>query len=111
MSDLILDATKFLPSSVREETKKTNTFLEDITTKGPSWYDVGAAEYRQMRERAETPLPVPVYLAAARDATIPSREAGRDIPVRVYVPDNGESSKGIFLHFHGGGFVLATHKQ
>lgn len=110
-SDLSLNAARFHPSSVRDETKEINTFLEDITAKGPRWHEVGTAKYRQMRETGETPLPVPVYLLAARDAALPSREAGRDIPVRVYAPDNGQPSKGIFLHFHGGGFVLATHKQ
>jgi acetyl esterase/lipase len=110
-SDLILDATKFHPGSVRDETKKINTFLEDITANGPRWHEVGVAKYRQMRETGETPLPVPVYLPAAQDATVPSRQAGRNIPVRVYAPENGQPSKGILLHFHGGGFVLATHKQ
>jgi acetyl esterase/lipase len=110
-SDLILDATKFLPSSVEEETKKMNTFLEDVTVKGPRWHEVGVAKYREMRETGETPLPAPVYLPAARDATIPSRKADRNIPVRVYAPENGQPSKGIFVHFHGEGFVLGTHKQ
>jgi acetyl esterase/lipase len=110
-SDLSLDTSKFHPGSVSEETKKINAFLENITTKGPRWHEVGIAKYRQMRETGETPLPVPVYLPEARDATVPSREAGRAIPLRVYQPDNGQPSKGVFLHFHGGGFVLATHKQ
>lgn len=110
-SDLTLDATRFHPSNVTEETKETNRLLEDITFKGPQWHEVGIAKYRQMRETGETPLPVPVYLPAARDATIPSRDVGRDIPVRVYAPENGQPSSGIFLHIHGGGFVLATHKQ
>ena len=110
-SDLTLDASKFHPSSVGEDTKKINAFLENVTAKGPRWHEVGVAKYRQMRETGETPLPVPVYLPEARDGTVPSREVGRSIPLRVYQPDNGQPSKGIFLHFHGGGFVLGTHKQ
>ena len=110
-SDLVLDVSKFLLSSVSEETRKTNSVVEDITIKSPQWHEVGVAKYRQMRETGETPLPVPVYLPAAQDATVPSRDAGRDIPIRVYEPDNGQPSKGIFLHFHGGGFVLLSHRQ
>jgi acetyl esterase/lipase len=110
-SDIILDASKFHPSSVSEETKKINAVLENITTNGPRWYEVGIAKYREMRETGETPLPIPVYLPETRDATLPSRDEGRDIPLRVYRPDNGLPSKGIIMHFHGGGFVLATHKQ
>lgn len=110
-SDLTLNISKFQPSSVSEDTKKLNTLLEDITAKTPRWYKVGVAKYREMRENGETPLGLPTYLPAARDATVPSREAGREIPVRVYEPENGQPSKGIFLHFHGGGFVMASHKQ
>jgi acetyl esterase/lipase len=110
-SDLTLDASKFSPENVGADTKKTNDFLESISTKGPRWYEVGVAKYREMRETGETPLPVPVYLPEAKDSTVPSRDPGRSIPVRVYTPDNGQPSKGIFLHIHGGGFVLTTHKQ
>ena len=91
-SDLVLDTTKFLPSSVSEEIRKMNSVVEDITIKSPQWHEIGVAKYRQMRETGETPLPVPVYLPAARDATIPSRNAGRDIPIRVYEPENGQPS-------------------
>ena len=56
-------------------------------------------------------LPEPVHLTEALDANVPSRETGRDIPVRVYKPDIGQPSKGILLHVRGGGFVLAAHKD
>lgn len=110
-SDLTLDAAKFHPSGVSEETKKANTLLENFTVNAPRWHEVGVARYREMRETGETVLPKPVYLPEARDATVPSRDVGRDIPLRVYAPDNEQPSKGVFLHFHGGGFVLGTHKQ
>ncbi|KAI9786671.1 MAG: hypothetical protein M1839_006222 [Geoglossum umbratile] len=102
-SDLTLDAAKFHPSSVSEETKKINALFEHITAKGPQWHEIGIAKYRQMREIGKTSMPLPVYLPGAREATVPSREAGRDIPLRVYRPDNGQPSRGVFLHFHGGG--------
>ena len=110
-TDISLDATRFDPEKISEETKKINGFLETATTKGPRWHEVGVEKYRQMRETGETPLPVPVYLPEAKDAEFPARDPGRTIPVRVYAPDDGKPSKGIILHMHGGGFVLATHKQ
>ncbi|KAF9889232.1 hypothetical protein FE257_007545 [Aspergillus nanangensis] len=110
-SDLSLDASRFHPDNIDEATKKINTFITEITTNGPKWYNVGVVRYREMRETGETPLPVPVYLPGAIDAAIPSREQGRMIPIRVYKPDNGQPSKGIYLYFHGGGFVLGTHKH
>lgn len=110
-SDITINAARFQPGNITEETIRTNQLLETVTRKGPHWYEVGVAKYRQMRETGETPLPVPVYLPGARDESVPSREAGRKIPLRVYAPDNGQPSKGIFLHIHGGGFVLASHKH
>ena len=110
-SDITLDVSKFRPENVTESTKKAAALLENITTSGPKWWEVGIEKYREMRDLGQTPLPKPVYLLGALDGTIPSRHAGREIAVRIYKPDNGRPSKGIFLHFHGGGFVLATHKE
>ncbi|KZF24800.1 alpha/beta-hydrolase [Xylona heveae TC161] len=110
-SDLSIDASRFHPESVSDETRKINAFLTDITIRSPRWYEVGIVKYRQMHEAGETPLPAPVYLPEAEDATVPSRDADRLIPLRVYRPDNGAPSQGLLLHFHGGGFVLASHKH
>lgn len=110
-SDIVIDASKFAPSSVTEDTKKLNGLLEKVAGTGPRWYEAGIVKYREMREVGETPLPIPTYLPEAKDASIPSREKGRNIPLRVYSPDNGKPSKGIFLHFHGGGFIMGTHQQ
>ncbi|KAJ5171387.1 Alpha/beta hydrolase fold-3 [Penicillium coprophilum] len=110
-SDIALDISKFHPGNVTESTKKAATLLESITTTGPRWWEVDIKKYREMRELGQTSLPKPVYLAGAFDGAVPSREAGRDIPIRIYKPDHGQPSKGVFLHFHGGGFVLATHKH
>ena len=110
-SDLNINATRFQPGNITEETTKTNHMLENVTRKGPQWYEVGAAKYRQMHEKGETPFPIPVYLPGARDGSVPSREAGREIPIRIYAPDNGQPSQGVFLHIHGGGFVFASHKH
>ncbi|KAJ5373153.1 Alpha/beta hydrolase fold-3 [Penicillium concentricum] len=110
-SDITLNVSKFQPENVTESTKKAAALLENITTTGPRWWEVDIEKYREMRELGQTSLPRPVYLPAALDGTIPSRHAGREISIRIYKPDNGQPSKGIFLHFHGGGFVLATHKH
>jgi acetyl esterase/lipase len=110
-SDLRIDADKFNPAAISEETIKSKAVLEHVTTTGAKWHTVGAARYRKMRDEGKTPLPLPVYLPAARDIEIPSRDEGRGIPVRIYEPENGLPSRGILLHCHGGGFVLLSHKQ
>lgn len=111
ISNITLDAAVFHPNSVSEETEEINDMIEKITTIGPRWWEVGAAKYRKMRESGETPFPVPVYLPAAWDTTVPSRDFVRDISLRVYSPDNGEASKGVILHFHPGGWVIGSQKQ
>lgn len=64
-----------------------------------------------MREAGETPLPGPRYLETAEDFEIPSRDSGRAIPCRVLRPQGGKTAKGVFLHIHGGGWVLQDHKS
>jgi acetyl esterase/lipase len=72
-----------------------------------SWLQVGAEEYRKLRWDGKTPLPKPVVLPEGINGKIPSREAGREIPYRVFKPASGVS-KGIHLHIHGGGWVLQS---
>jgi acetyl esterase/lipase len=72
---------------------------------------VGAERYRQMRWNNETPLPRPPVIETGIDSTIPSRDAGRSIPLRTFLPPGGKAkSKGTFLHIHGGGWVLQSEK-
>jgi acetyl esterase/lipase len=110
-SDVVIDASKFDPKNVDDETKKVNLVIESMSRQGPKWYEVGATKYNEMREAGETPLPAPVFLPEAEDAELPSRDHERRIPIRIYRPQSERPSRGIFLHYHGGGFVLATHKQ
>lgn len=106
-SDLTLDANKFDPKAITDQTRKFNDGLIKIMEGGPRWWDVGAAKYRQMRWNGETPLPKPVVLESGKDIKLPSRDKGREIPCRVFQPDKGKP-KGVFYHIHGGGWVLQS---
>ncbi|KAL2823314.1 Alpha/Beta hydrolase protein [Aspergillus cavernicola] len=110
-SDLTIDSSRFRPENVTEATKQINSVLKQATANAPQWYEVGAAKYREMHASGQLALPAPVHLPNAIDATLPSRDSSREIPIRIYNPDNGQSSKGVFLHFHGGGFVLGNAKS
>jgi acetyl esterase/lipase len=66
---------------------------------------VGAAKFRALQDEGKTSWPAPAKLDHGEYTSIPSREAGREIKCRVLQPQNG-TSKGVFLHFHGGGHVL-----
>ena len=108
-SDVRLNATKFADSNVSEDTKKGHELAIELTEKEPKWDEIGIEKYRQMRETGGSIMPAPKYLPEAKDETIPSREPGRTIPIRVYRPDNGQS-KGVFMHLHGGGYMLSPHR-
>ena len=129
-SDLAINVSKLQPAAVTAAAKQMNDNMIAITEKGPAWYEVccrgkslcdlsvhlskfkvGAPAYRGMRERGETALPKPVYLPQAKSFSIPSREAGRELPCRVLNPENDRQTKGVFLHIHGGGWVLMSEKE
>lgn len=111
-SDLTLDASRFRKANTPEDegTAKLNAALEHVAINGPKWWVDGAVKYRERFEAGETPLPKPVFLAEARETAIVSRDIDRTIPLHQYEPDNGQPSKAILLHFHGGGFVIGSHK-
>jgi acetyl esterase/lipase len=111
-SDIVFNTSKFGQESITDETKKLNGTPEALTREGPSWYDpeVSAEKYRELRAKGVGPIPAPRALSGAMAAMVPSRDPDQDIPVRVYHPDNGQPSKGIFLHLHGGGWVLGLHR-
>jgi acetyl esterase/lipase len=60
-----------------------------------------------MRINGETAFPKPPTLPEGKDITIPSREANRSIPCRLFHPASSKSN-GVILHIHGGGWVLMS---
>ncbi|KAK7748722.1 hypothetical protein SLS53_000745 [Cytospora paraplurivora] len=110
-SDVTVNAAKFQAEQIDASTEKFNKIIAGDRGKHPKWYEVGAAVFRQNAKEGKGPVPIPAKLPNARDAAIPSRVPGRDIPVRVYVPDDGKPSRGVFLYLHGGGFVVGTHQD
>lgn len=109
--NITFEAGDFQASSIDASTEKLNQAFEKATSTAPRWYQVGVAEYRQMVYEGKTQFPVPPLLPKAQEASVPSREPSRDIPIRVYVPDEGNPNRGIYLYFHGGGFIMGSHKE
>jgi len=111
-SELTLDASKFGVAAAPEETHAFNRHLMELMSRGPKWYEVGAERYREMRAAGETPLPKARHLESAEDFSIPSRDAGRTIPARILRPQSQTAKpKAVFLHIHGGGWVLQDEKS
>ncbi|KAK5111224.1 hypothetical protein LTR62_005252 [Meristemomyces frigidus] len=119
-SDLTLDPSKFDPKTIDPKTHELNEKLIKIMDGAPRF---GAERYREMRWNGETPLPKPadlqkqpvrtkndftVVLPSGKNILLPSREPGRQIPCRVFHPDNGVKAKSLFYHIHGGGWVLQS---
>ena len=96
------DAALFCEEAVDPETAKLNNQLIQMLTNEPEWWIVGAATMRAARRRGEGPFPPPVMSSRARTIVITGKD-GNEIPLRVIAPDR---PRGIYLHLHGGGWVL-----
>jgi acetyl esterase/lipase len=59
---------------------------------------------RQVRREGKGIFPPPVYLPRARDLAIPGRRG--DVRLRVIAPEG--APRGVYLHFHGGGWTLGA---
>lgn len=64
-----------------------------------------------MRAAGETPLPKATLLDSATTYSMPSRDSGRNLPCRLLKPQNGKPVKSVFMHIHGGGWVLQDEKS
>lgn len=92
-----------MPAAVLES-RAFNEGLERLLASQPSVHTVPAPLVRQARREGRGVFPPAVFLPEARDLVIPSR-AG-ELRLRVIAPP-GEA-KGIYLHVHGGGWVLGA---
>ena len=73
----------------------------------PNWWEVGAETVRESRRLGTGAFPAPIYSPRAATRLIPGAD-GHRVPVRVLAP---QSPKGIYLHIHGGGWVLGAADQ
>jgi acetyl esterase/lipase len=92
------DPALFADAAIDAETAK----LIQMLTGQPEWWIVGAAAMRAARRRGEGPFPAPVMSNRARTLTITGKD-GNEIALRVIAPPQ---PRGIYLHLHGGGWVL-----
>ncbi len=101
-----MSAQQVVTDSALEETRQFNARLQELLAGVPPVNVLGAVETRRARAEGRSIFPAPQILPEGRDRTIPGR-AG-DVAVRVFVP---EQVTGIFLHIHGGGWVLGAANQ
>jgi acetyl esterase len=96
------DPALFRAEAIDADTAKLNQQMIQLMTGLPEWWVMGAETFRAARRRGEGPFPAPVMSGRARTITIIGKD-GNEIPLRVIAPAN---PKGIYLHIHGGGWVL-----
>ena len=96
------DPALFAEAAIDAETAKLNAEMIRLLADQPEWWITGAEAFRAMRRRGEGPFPAPVMSSRARTLTITGRN-GNKIELRVIAPAR---PRGIYLHLHGGGWVL-----
>jgi acetyl esterase len=97
------DPAFFGDAAIHPETAKLNDDMIRLLTGQPEWWITGAEAFRAARRRGEGPFPAPIMSPRARTITITGK-GGHEIPLRVILPE--KPPRGIYLHLHGGGWVL-----
>ncbi len=104
---IALDPALFLENSASEETRRFNAELLDRLSNLPDPWQFPPALIRQKRADGEGPFPLPPASTRAEAFEIDGPRGA--IPVRVIAPEG--TPKGVYLHFHGGGWMLGTADQ
>ncbi|MBW2062061.1 MAG: alpha/beta hydrolase [Deltaproteobacteria bacterium] len=95
------NSSPFDPEAVAPETAKFNERLEKILAAAPPTYTMAPQEIRDLREAGKSVWGPIKRLDEAEDRVVPG-PAG-EVPIRVFTP---ETVNGVYLHIHGGGFML-----
>lgn len=98
----------FRAAAIAEDTAKLNDGLVALMTGMPEWWNVSAEVVREARRQGRGPFPAPVYSPRARTIPIQGRD-GNEIKLRVIAPQG--AVRGVYLHIHGGGWVLGSAEQ
>lgn len=100
-----IDPNVFLPAAISKETAEFNRGIHEIISSVPPTYTLPPQQIRDDREAGKGLWPV-TKLDAVQDWVAPSPHG--DVPLRVYIP---ETVRGVYLHMHGGGFMLGRAHQ
>jgi acetyl esterase/lipase len=102
----IIDPILFDPASIDPETAAFNQKIEKELSAMPPLYQFEPQVIRDARAAGYSIFGPIKHLEEARDRMVPG-PAG-DIPIRVFIPDK---ASGIYMHIHGGGFMLGSADQ
>jgi acetyl esterase len=102
----IIDPKVFDPNTIDSETAAFNDCIEKELSALPLLYTLEPQVIRDAREAGYSVFGPIKQLEEAQDRLVPG--SGGEIPIRVFIP---EQVKGIYMHIHGGGFMLGTANQ
>ena len=102
---MIFGPDLFRPEAIDADTAKLNATMIALMTPLPEWWNISAAAAREGRRLGRGPFPAPVLSPRARTIVIEGRD-GVAIPLRVIAP--AAPPRGVYLHIHGGGWVLGS---
>ena len=101
------DPTLFDANSIHPDVAAFNAELERLAAAAPPIHTLEPETIRTAREDGSGPAGPIIYSDMAEERVIETDIGG--LPVRVFVPD---TVKGVYLHIHGGGWVLGrAHHQ
>ena len=101
-----IDSNLFDPDSIDSETAEFNARIEKELSNAPPLYKFEPQAIRDARAAGYSVFGPIKHLDEAQDRKFPG-PAG-DIPLRVFIPDK---AAGVYMHIHGGGFMLGTADQ
>ena len=107
-----LDPSLFADAAIPAETRQMNAALIQMMSGVPSWFEVGAPVVRELRLKGGSVFPPPVFSPRAKTIAVPG-PAG-PVSCRVITPEAAGApapSRGVYLHIHGGGWVLGAADQ
>ena len=103
----LIEPAWFTAAAIDAETAAFNTAITQILDPLPNWWEVGAQATRDARKRGDGPFPAPVVSPRASNRMIDV--GGREVSVRIVAPAG--TPAGVYLHIHGGGWVLGSAEQ
>jgi acetyl esterase len=104
MSRFMTSGVEVVSPEVAAEARAFNERLEATLATLPTVTSMPAPLLREARRNGKGIFPAPVFLPEARDHTVPSR--GGTVKIRVLRPR--AEPTGIYLHMHGGGWMLGA---
>ena len=101
-----IDSKLFDPAAIDSETAEFIERIEKELSAAPPLYKFEPQVIRDARAAGNSVFGPLKHLDEAQDRTVPGPVG--DIPIRVFIP---EKADGVYMHIHGGGFMLGTNDQ